>query len=33
MFIIVTKKFIEPKILETPAKCKEKIAQSTAGPE
>jgi hypothetical protein len=26
-------KFIAPKIEDTPAKCKEKIAQSTDGPE
>jgi len=32
MFIIVTKKLIDLKILETLAKCKEKIAQSTEGP-
>ena len=31
IFIIVTKKFIEPKILDTLAKCKEKMAQSTEG--
>lgn len=30
---IVTIKFIAPKREETPAKCKEKIARSTAAPE
>merc|ERR1712102_122681 len=30
---IVLIKFIAPKIEDTPAKCKEKIAQSTEGPE
>jgi hypothetical protein len=29
---IVHKKFIEPKIEEAPARCKEKIAKSTAAP-
>jgi len=33
MFRIVTIKFIAPKIEETPAKCKLKIARSTAPPE
>jgi len=33
MFIIVTIKLIAPKIDETPAKCKLKIAKSTAPPE
>jgi len=31
MFIIVTRKLIEPRILETLARCREKIAQSTEG--
>tara|TARA_B110000971_G_C19512906_1_gene278240 strand:+ start:106 stop:234 length:129 start_codon:yes stop_codon:yes gene_type:complete len=33
MFIIVTIKLIAPKIDETPAKCRLKIAKSTAPPE
>jgi hypothetical protein len=33
IFIIVTIKFIAPAILEMPARCKLKIAKSTAGPE
>jgi hypothetical protein len=33
MFAIVTIKLIAPKIEETPAKCNEKIAQSTEAPE
>jgi hypothetical protein len=33
IFIIVTIKFIAPKIEEAPAKCKLKIAKSTEGPE
>jgi hypothetical protein len=33
MFNIVLIKFIAPKIEDTPAKCKEKIAQSTEAPE
>jgi len=33
MFVIVTIKLTAPKIEETPAKCKEKIAQSTEPPE
>jgi|TARA_B110001450_G_scaffold122839_1_gene115733 hypothetical protein len=33
MFKIVTIKFIAPKIDEIPAKCKLKIAKSTAPPE
>jgi hypothetical protein len=33
MLKIVLIKFIAPKIEDTPAKCKEKIAQSTEGPE
>jgi hypothetical protein len=33
MFNIVTIKFIAPAIEEIPAKCNEKIAISTAGPE
>ena len=33
MFKIVTIKFIAPKIDETPAKCKLKIAKSTEPPE
>jgi hypothetical protein len=33
MFIIVTIKLIAPKIDETPARCKLKIAKSTAPPE
>jgi len=33
MFIMVTIKLIAPPILLTPAKCKEKIAKSTEGPE
>jgi hypothetical protein len=32
MFKIVLIKFIAPKIEEIPAKCNEKIAQSTEGP-
>ena len=32
MFIIVVIKFADPRILETPAKCNEKIAKSTAAP-
>lgn len=31
MFLKVTKKFIDLKIEEIPAKCKEKIPKSTAG--
>jgi hypothetical protein len=33
MLVIVTIKLIAPKIEETPAKCKEYIAQSTEAPE
>jgi len=33
MFKIVLIKFIAPKMEDTPAKCREKIAQSTDGPE
>jgi hypothetical protein len=33
MFVIVTIKLIAPKIDDTPAKCKEYIAQSTDAPE
>jgi len=33
IFVIVTIKLIAPKIEETPAKCKEYIAQSTEPPE
>jgi len=33
MLIIVTIKFIAPKIDETPAKCRLKIAKSTEAPE
>lgn len=33
IFVIVTIKFIAPKIEETPARCKENIAQSTEAPE
>jgi len=33
IFVIVTIKLIAPKIDETPAKCKEKMAQSTEPPE
>lgn len=33
IFRIVLIKFIAPKIDEIPARCKEKIAQSTDGPE
>jgi hypothetical protein len=33
IFVTVTMKLIAPKIEETPAKCNEKIAQSTALPE
>lgn len=33
IFIIVVMKLIAPKILDAPAKCKEKIAKSTDGPE
>tara|TARA_B100000795_G_scaffold124320_1_gene92743 strand:- start:9035 stop:9136 length:102 start_codon:yes stop_codon:yes gene_type:complete len=33
MFMMVTMKLIAPKIDETPAKCKLKIARSTAPPE
>ena len=33
MLIIVVIKLIAPKIEEIPAKCKEKIAKSTDGPE
>jgi hypothetical protein len=33
MFMIVTIKLIAPKIEETPARCKLKIAKSTAPPE
>jgi len=33
MFRIVLIKFIAPRMDDTPAKCKEKIAQSTEGPE
>jgi hypothetical protein len=33
MFVIVTIKLIAPSIEETPAKCKEYIAQSTEAPE
>jgi hypothetical protein len=33
MFLIVTIKLIAPKIDDTPAKCKEYIAQSTDAPE
>jgi hypothetical protein len=32
MFTIVEIKFTAPKIEETPAKCREKIVRSTAGP-
>jgi hypothetical protein len=32
MLKIVDKKLIEPKIEDAPAKCKEKIAKSTAAP-
>jgi hypothetical protein len=32
MFKIVEIKLIAPKIEETPAKCREKIVRSTAGP-
>jgi len=32
IFIIVVIKLIDPKIEDTPAKCKEKIARSTAPP-
>jgi hypothetical protein len=32
MFMIVVIKLIEPRILDTPAKCKEKMAKSTAPP-
>lgn len=33
IFVIVTIKLIAPRIEETPAKCNEKIAQSTLPPE
>jgi len=33
MFVIVTIKLIAPKMDDTPAKCKEYIAQSTDAPE
>jgi len=33
MFMIVTIKFIAPRIDDAPAKCKLKMAKSTAGPE
>jgi len=33
MLKIVLIKFIAPKIEDTPARCKEKMAQSTDGPE
>jgi len=32
MFIIVTRKLIDLRMLDTPAKWREKIAQSTDGP-